>query len=365
MNYLASITKTLGHLVRPLSRHRWVFLACLVATVAYAVLSLRHGSTEAYGHGFLFYDHGWPNEYLEREVAETVWAGRWRLFTGVDEFLWLPLMVNLAVALGLSSLLTYLWSFHRRHHRPWQFSLKELLLTTLVVSLTLGLYFKLRNDYDEEVACLEELESVGFSPRYSSGYIPWYLQPVRDLGLTDDEDWSYRGVEWSYELDPIAQAEDINQQLAAQISEKRHMSFLRSVVIDDPRLTDHSLELLCRWAPNCKDLDIMNCPKVTDEGIASVASRLTELKSLNIEGMAVNDAMIRHIATMEKLESLRLNDLSKASGKEYLKRLLKLPRLQLLAIPQCWSPDDWNQECIVQQIHVGRREITVWYYTEW
>jgi len=346
-------TRLTGHVLWIWYSHKWFLLVCLGLTAAYGVASVVK-EVECYeylgpnGVPSTYFEHGWPMEYVSRyadwETGETR-GSRWRIYSGVHEFKYRPFLTNLSVALGLSLFLTHLWFFHCARHKPWQFSLRELLAAMLLVSLVPGVYLKHRSDFDRESAYLAELYEMGWA-LYPDRYgLPWYYRPLRDLGIAHEEDWALQQLSWTYrERDP--DAKNINEILSVLSS--RPLSYVESVVIGDSELSDRGVMSLCEWAQNCSDLhvDNLNGPDdardtgLSDREVAYIANRLPHLRRLAIWGAQITDEGVRSMATMRRLESLSIEDTWCRTTNPGLRPLVDLPRLEWLRIPDHWRIDD-------------------------
>ncbi len=348
--------KIVGYLLRPCYKHKWLLLACLIVTISYATMSVQGDSSPwSYGYAHVFFEHGWPMKYMTRMQPVEAWGNRWRMYSGIYDFEYTPLFLNIVFAIGLSLLFTHLWHLHRVRCKPWQFTLKELLLVTLVMSVILGAYAKLRQDYASAETYWSEMEEIGWSVSPDCGNLPWYLQPLGDLGIISDDDWDYQDVEWDPEFHYAIVDADMNRVLAEQLSQGKRLSFVRSVLVADPRLSDKGVELLCEWAPDCTDLTIMDCPKVTDQGVKYLTSHLTSLTGLSVEGATITDDAIRHIATLKGLEELAIDEDANSTTGKSMKYLRDLPRLKGLGIPKHWNLAEEDRAWLL------RRKITVWY----
>jgi hypothetical protein len=172
----------------PRFKHKYFLIASVTATLLYGVLSLRD-YVGAYGRGLVTFVHGWPMAYLTRIQLESTFGARWKLFSGIEEFQFLPLLFDIAFNLCLGLFIAIIWQLHCRSQKFWQFSLKKLLLVTSVLGMTAGAYAYLRRQYVEEDVLLIQMERDGWSLRIADGYLPWYLQPLRDLRIVDEKDW--------------------------------------------------------------------------------------------------------------------------------------------------------------------------------
>jgi len=337
----------IGFLLSPCLKHKRLLLACVILTMSYGMLSLRDGTPDFHSQGLLFFEHGWPMKYLEREQPQTTWGSRWRMFSEVQRFESVPFALNLLFAMTLSFLATYLWHFHWVKSKSWRrFSLKELMLVVSALCVGLGSYAKLRQDYRNEKNYLKELEEFDCFRNGVGGvgYIPWYLQPLRDVGIVNEEDWLPMLITW--DSGRSRSEPDVNQILADQVAAGRKLSFVDAVDIGDPQLNDQGLKLLCEWVPSCRFLMLSNgSMMITDKGIAYLADNLGDLRELYLHRMtSVSPEIIRQIAAIKSLEVLGI-DVPKTLtvlgtdspnafiSTESLKLLSTLPNLRILSIP--------------------------------
>jgi len=230
--------------------------------------------------------------------------------------------------------------------KSWRrFSLKELMLVVSALCVGLGSYAKLRQDYRNEKNYLKELEEFDCFRNGVGGvgYIPWYLQPLRDVGIVNEEDWLPMLITWDNGRPRSEQ--DVNQILADQVATGRKLSFVDAVEIWGPQLNDQGLKMLCEWVPSCRFLMLFDDPMITDKGIAYLADNLGDLRELHLYEMtSVSPEIIRQIAAIKSLEVLSI-DVPKTLtvlgtdspnafiSTESLKLLSTLPNLKNLWIP--------------------------------
>lgn len=311
---------------------KWFLLACLSATVIYGAVSLSyaHGTSSRGPKRVNYFGHGWPFEYACRQSTES-W---WRIDSGIYEFRYVAFLADMAIAFAFSLFLTCLWHRHCVRYKPWQFSTREMLTATLIVSLLFGTFAKSRSDFERNAARLSELREVGWGVFLSGDCLPWYYRPLRDIGVTSEDDWDLQGIDWVSSWNR-GDERNINEVLSDLSS--RPLSFVAHVSIVDRQLTDEGVESLCRWAPDCPTLYLVGCPNVTDRGIASITSHLPHLSALEVYGAQITDESVQGFAQMRSLEWLKFNDMRHSTRSSGIKSLLALPRLRKLGIPSHWS----------------------------
>lgn len=336
---------------------KWCLFALLLVTVAYGVGSVadRHARTV---YGNLPGDdirHGWPVECIFRSSTDALWAelqGRWQPFAGIYKVEYGLLLFDLGVAAGLSLLLTHFWHYHCTRRGQWQFSLKELFVVSIVLSIALGFYVKQRSDFDRETAYLAKLEQEDWwnckttpildSSCHYENSLPWFFRPLRDLGITRDEDWDKFDLGWNAYRRYTA-PKNVNNVLKGMAPRPITFSFIEGIYINDPQLNDEGIAALCAWAPDCATLNLYVSrwreSTVTDGGIACIAESMRHLRSFTLNGGSLTDAGVRNIATMKCLENLEVDDPRCTTTNAALPDLLKLPRLDSLRVPSHWAID--------------------------
>jgi len=335
---ISSLRSIMNLATTPLRRHRWVLAGCVLLFVGYSVFSLRNDDPRGFfwsifGHQ---YHHGWPWLYMIRDIPNSPpgpgWMHRVNLADGVLEFQWWSLLANFAVALGLSLGATCLWWLHCRQRKAWQVSLGEIMLVMLVFSLAAGGYMRTRTSYEEEVAYLESLQEQGWHHFLEIGDLPWYLQPLRDLGLIDPDDW------WPHDLSWRGDGE-INRTLSQQVATGRRLSsFAKFVTISDPECDDESLELLAQWMPYCEGVYLFEGPSISGNGIRRLGAGMPRIKSLSIDLRQADDEMLAAISQLKYLEDLEITQFGEsATPPTSLAPLHQLKYLKSLELPEEWE----------------------------
>lgn len=138
---------------------------------------------------------------------------------------------------------------------------------------------------------------------------------------------------WDMTLAKVKNVDELNWGYSEQSDEDlatlHVLPKLRCIILMScSAITDKGMKSLSRCT-GLEEVIISNTP-VTDAGIAELAG-LPSLKKLWIDGTAVTNACTGHIAMIEKLEWLRLNELSQITDSAFakLKSLKKLQRLDL------------------------------------
>lgn len=323
----------------PLRRHRWMLVGCLLLFVGYGVFSLRNddpagifGPINGYN-----YEQGWPWLYMSRNIPDSPpgpgWMGRVNLANGIQQIQGWPLLANLAVAVGLSLAVTCLWWLHCRKGKPWQVSLRELMLLALVFSVAAGGYVRMRDIYQEEFAYLKSLEKQGWSLSSTSENIPWYLQPLRDLNLIASKDWQHHSLSWT------SWSGQTNRTLSQQVATgQRLSSFVSTVSITDPKCDDEALDLLGQWIPHCESVSLYRGSNITEDGIRRLGAGMPRLRSLLINMLEAEDELVAAFGEMKNLEDLTLYELGGlASQPSSLAPLRQLKYLKSVEFPEEWE----------------------------
>ena len=337
-------------------RHKWMLLACLLGTIAYALFSLEADCPLPLPAQDTVFWHGWPAVYMIRvsPFEPGTWYGsRWHIYRDIREFYFTAFLGDIAVAVGISLAVTFLWYLHCRNKRPWQFSIREALLGFLIVGVVLSGFEMLRQEYDQETQFLRELETRGWLLRYCADSLPWYLRPLNDLDVISEDDWNYWEIEWCPE-DHKIDAGNINEILAELASSHPSLSLVHSVNIFDPSLNDQGVESLCKVAPYCTQLYLGDrLPEVTDRSVASIASHLRSLNVWSLRGAKISDEAVRCMAAMRSLNELYFDDKWKTTSGTGLNALLKLPYMHSLAVPEHWIATDEEKMAIMRQSPVS------------
>lgn len=290
------------------TEHAYLLVLSSSVIVAYSTLSLReYVSDSVSGRGPL-YVHGWPFAYLTRLLPKETWGNRWQLLSGVSEFRLIPLLGNLIFGICAAAVLAALWRLHCQTRPFWQFSSRELLMLATSVAIIAGGYGLLRHRYKSEEALLSSIEKDGWELHFAGGYIPWYLQPLRDLYLIDGEEWNYFEIAWPAEP-AIRDTADINALLAEYEESKYRLRYVTSVVIDDSTLNDDGLCRLCRLVPACESLHIVDCSNITVKGVICLENELPHLRNLTLQKIEMTPEMQKVASKLTSLEQLNLGPL--------------------------------------------------------
>jgi len=316
-----------------------MLVGLMLVFVGYGVFSLRNDDPAGiFGpvNGYE-YEHGWPWLYMSRNIPDTPsgpgWMGRLNLADGIRHFQGWALLANFAVAMGLSLLATGLWWLHCRQGKPWQISLRELMLLALVFSLAAGGYVRMRDIYQEEFAYLKSLEKQGWSLSSASENIPWHLQPLRDLGLIASPDWRHHSLyrsSWNG-----GTSRNLRQQVDAG---RRLSSYVTRVSITDLECDDEALDLLGQWMPHCESVSLHRGSRITEEGIRRLGTGMPRLRSLIINMLETEDELVAAFGELKNLEDLTLYKLSGPDVQPTsLAPLRQLKYLKSLEFPEEWE----------------------------
>jgi hypothetical protein len=367
-----SMLALLSRVIQTCTSHKWLLLVCLIATITYVMVSPAIVYPPPNSARNLVYEQGWPMVYTIR-VSDLGWgenrwgtnSALWFIFEGVQYFYIWPLFVDIAIALGLSLSVVFLWHQHCiANQKPWLINVREAMIVTLTVAFVLIAILvaikTLRHKHDKEMAFLAELEKTGWGLRCSSDALPWYLRPLNDLCIIREQDYDYSGLEWPGNLNHIGspeelekETENINDTLVRLSSEKTPLSFVHSVVIADQRLDARGIKALCKLFPCCTELYISGFLKdslhhITDVEVAFLTGHLRNLHTLGLYGAKLTDESVRLLATMHKLNYLAFDDREKMTTNANLKSLLALPHIHCLGIPAHWAITNEEKETIMR-----------------
>ncbi|MBN1911147.1 MAG: hypothetical protein JW818_15480 [Pirellulales bacterium] len=189
------------------------------------------------------YAHGWPWCFLERKAdspdppqswilpgfwGHVPWrdASSWALTTGTCNLRPWALVGDAAVAVAILLAVGGGWEWRRRRrHRVWQFSLRELLILTLLVGLGLGWWRSQVVQNDRERARCEELDE-------------------KDCLFSAGTQWCYRGPAWLGRLvgqEKLAFCRRVTEVTLASIGQSDDL-------LGKLRLLDESIDAFpCLW----------------------------------------------------------------------------------------------------------------------
>jgi len=339
---ISSLRSTLNLATTPLRRHRWVLVGCLLLFVGYGEFSLRNDDPA--GMFGRFYHHGWPWLFMSRHISQdqlsSEWLDRVSFTAGVYEFQWSSLLANFTVALGLSLGITCLWWLHCRQGKPWQVNLREIMLLMLVFSVGAGGYLRVRASYEEEVAQLDLLYEQGWTV-IGLPYMPWYLQPARDLSLIDTEDWLSSSIAWTGERGN----HDLHLDLRRLAKGRPLSALVHTVTIRDPECDDEVLELLAHWMPYCEGVHLYEGPRISGDGLRRLGAGMPRMKRLSIELRQADDEILAAIGQMKYLEDLTIDQFGEATTlPTNLAPLRQLKYLKSLQLPENWELSREDEE---------------------
>lgn len=122
------------------------------------------------------------------------------------------------------------------------------------------------------------------------------------------------------------------------LSEEQRKLLVKLDVSLTENVNDAFLKELAKMAPNLKELKFIKDYDFSNEGILNLQS-LSQLESLDLAGVPLDDAMPNRIATLSRLKHLRLEKCTSLSD-EGVKALAALPQLETLNISQCFRITD-------------------------
>jgi hypothetical protein len=282
------------------------------------------------------YRHGWPWEYLDREVLcanpsseiPPGWVTRegWSFEGDVAIVDVWALLLDLLVALVILVVvgLAFEWRI-RRCQRLLQCSLRELLLLTLMIVALLGWWQTENERSREESRIRRELEDLSCSvyttyrgPEWlvklvghrRVGIVGWVgydplacappehpglLHAVTDVAFCD-------GSAWNSYLRP-EKARGTDEDLKRAVSYLNRLKQLKSICIESRSVTDDGLSALAGLT-RLHSLEIRDS-RCTDAGLACLAG-MTRLENLYLSWGEFTDAGMVHVGTLTRLRVLRL-----------------------------------------------------------
>ena len=271
--------------------------------------------------------HGWPLPFLWR--APQKWNGDpstaatslpWRLTDSVREFHWLPLLVDLAVAGFVLAVFAALVERRRRKRsRLIQFSLRELLIISLLFAVGLG-WWNHRRQVKDRLSRIDGATKARFVPqlplwlRIAAGddalsrlglngpvgpiVLPWGLSR-RDEIQSIVEQFPRETI---VEMDNTVSSDD-----AAAVGAIRRLEQIRCVYQPTTDLTQ-LLSALERH-PHLRDFEyIGGLIKINDAQLAQIAT-LSQLESLSVHSNAsqLTEKGLASLRNCKKLEQLELD----------------------------------------------------------
>jgi hypothetical protein len=367
--------------IASLHRSTWVVVAMIAAGLVFANIPGRMDvaleSSDLGSYRDFRIDHGWPWPFLRRTLEVCQFPRRhrsdgerlgaiepgelWALARNIEEtdLLCLAEDVGVAVvAVALGAALFELWRRCRYH--VFQFYLIELFGLMTALCLLFSWLVVESRDRREEQEALRRMENIHYveeaaGPHWLRGLVgPRLFQSfdhVRSLSTNAlVYAWSSHGLtEW--------ESKCTNPE---EISHLRHLRCL--LVVDDPvRILSilprpERLErLTCRWPDEdlvelrrCRNLQALTLYRprgekpITERGMAALET-LTNLRLLELDGVAISGAGLAHLAKLSRLEVLRLigpSALDNTGGRHSssdstelgLRRIAGLPKLRSLGL---------------------------------
>ncbi|MCC9607413.1 hypothetical protein LOC68_12895 [Blastopirellula sp. JC732] len=337
----------------PLWRWKWLFLSLLIATVAYGIWSVEYTHTykesgtiiasQAYRDTlWRQMSHGWPIYYGHRSFAAAETASkRWTIWSDWDMFYWGCLAADLAIAVVLSALLTYLVAWRFSLSGRWQFGLRDVLAATIVIAVPLGIVRSFENAYRADQNYLAGLRSYGFEWGKPWEEMAWYQRPWQDLGLlspaaTSPQRLAFHSPPAAVENSSPANANfDLNQFLSAEVATGGRLQRpLSRFTLRNANLSDEGVVALTRWAPRNERLFLIGDNQFSDAAVATLVDAWPSLIWLTFGSEKLTRESIPALRRLKRLDSLDFTNCSHDLDFADLEPLAELPDLAVIRVPQ-------------------------------
>lgn len=336
----------------PLWRWKWLLLVLLLITGGYATFAVSDvfvhklmpatltsvivvGPTTPYTE----ITHGWPLEYETRYVPLPGPPAAWAKGGSLDSFHHWRLVTNLALAIGVSLLLTYLAAWRFTTGQCWQFRLVDLLALTVVIAAVLGWGRRWETNYQVDRAYLDSLAIQGCHATWVGKSI-WYLRPLRDLGVVSRESLFPLELDLgapydpnSFEAKPFG-PEYWEERLLQETSDGRRLRHpVSAITVFGGLRSDEGMDALVRWAPRCERFEFHRKNEFTDRSIQQIVASWPMLTELTLHGPNLTSQSIQSLSSLQRLEKLRIDSYSRELTIADLRPLLESPALREVYVP--------------------------------
>ncbi len=304
-----------------------------------------------------YFEHGWPLVYLRRFGA---WqSSPWQPWPDVEEFAWWPLLFNVlcgAVFIGAAALLFDRW----RHNRPrlLQFTLRDLLIATVLVSLAGGYYVAHPAQRRKEIAALEKIDEASLdfvrvhNCYWESGGPTWLRDVLGDeplamlnhpVAIEIQGDKAIRVLDRFPTLREVIILGPVSNEGRAALSRLPHLVAIDVPVagfweMDEPTPLVHLRGLKLRDATvsaislrNLPALEVLDLSHAKISGDwATEVSQLPQLVCLHVAGTPLTSSDVRQLAKCPELRELWLD--AAQLTPELIAELSQLTQVKDLAI---------------------------------
>lgn len=335
-------------ILAPLWRWRWLLLFCLLFTIGYSVFSSAEVRScfddDALATSILNlktanFGHGWPFIFEQRWGDDQDSLETWLIWSNVQKFAVVPLLLNLAIAIGLSLAATYFVAWRYAGSQRWQFRLAELLVVTFFVAGLFGVARRLESNFQHDERYLADQTTWHWSVT-RQGPPTWYLRPFCDLRLVSEEAAYGLVVRDSGPPVPIMKRlrvmnhGEFNQIMiqAAQHGEGI-LGRVTILSISSGPLDDDGVAAILDWAPDCSELKLAGDDLFTDKAVAEITERMPRMRSLTLGSPYLTKQALQSLSGMTQLEMLDVNECADSVSPEDLQTLGGCSRLADLAVP--------------------------------
>jgi hypothetical protein len=263
--------------------------------------------TDCWGEEF---EHGWPWPYLRTEIAcSNATSGsnsqsedllppwmrwrNWRLLGDLYKFMPGNLLCDLAVILAALLLAAAMLEWRRRRlASPWQFTLRELFLATLLVACVLSWCMVQREQCRQDRA--ESATTGGDTPHGYTG--PLWLRSLvgaSPMGM-------FEGVT-AIDLN-VAGNRSLDDNLVEFVPHWKKYGHLQSLDVSGGPIGEGGLNLLTEL-PNLREATLC-----IDGSRAAGIGGLTAIERLTLCGYGIDDAVVARLGALPNLRLLTLHD---------------------------------------------------------
>ncbi|MBN1909512.1 MAG: hypothetical protein JW818_07235 [Pirellulales bacterium] len=267
-------------------------------------------------------DYAWPKAppepgpFLPSYWTDAPWAtaSNWAV-TGKTRFELLHLVGDLAVALAILCVAGagFEW-WRRRRRRVWQFSLREMLVATLLLAGVLGWWKCRDNQFRREMVLAKQLG------------LELKEYPLSDIGV------EYRGPTWLGRLVGKRHLESFNNVIGVNLGFGS-----TDINIRDDEILDIVADVDQMW-PHLYGLTVSVCFGNVDRQLASLVE-LRELRLFGVNCNRISEEGLRDVGRLSELEKLDFR--CKELPESRLAFVSQLPHLKVLILdcPQLRSDD--------------------------
>jgi hypothetical protein len=330
------------------------------------------------------FQHGWPWPYLARhfeytepsisqldeyEYSNIPWLNIfcWNIFTGND-FILFPLMlaIDIIVAISILGIVAIYVEWRRRQRwRVWQFTLRELLLLTIILAVILSwwrtnhLRFQRENNFMDlayggagkrPFTRLCEYRGPVFLKKIigEDNLRDFFKVTVYIIDKTNNSQSINTNLSFASELPFLETIYVVDKLTHVDFDEMSKLRYLKSLDLQKVKLTDADIISISRIASlkylelsntsitkkdistlqslhNLEGLYLSNC-QIGDESGRALAY-LDNLQFLNLRGTSISDASVSYLGNLKNLKELDIQD-TKISSRGFL-------RLRRFLLPKC------------------------------